>query len=66
MLNIVQSMMWSDIYSPTLGLSPLVDGLFTRLRRKVHEELVFQQELTAIRGALEMVFAASQSKGILG
>lgn len=50
-----------DIYSPTLGLSPLVDELFTRLSRRVEEELEFQQELTSIRGALEMVFASSQT-----
>ncbi|ORY90894.1 WD40-repeat-containing domain protein [Leucosporidium creatinivorum] len=49
-----------EIYTPTLGLSPLIDSLFTRLRRKVDEELAFQQELTAVRGALEMVFASSQ------
>jgi U3 small nucleolar RNA-associated protein 15 len=50
----------TEIYTPTLGLSPLIDSLFTRLRRKVDEELTFQQELTAVRGALEMVFASSQ------
>ncbi|SCV72504.1 BQ2448_4041 [Microbotryum intermedium] len=49
-----------EIYTPTLGLSPLVDGLFNRLRRKVDEELRFQGELMAVRGALDMVFASSQ------
>ncbi|KDE08664.1 hypothetical protein MVLG_01123 [Microbotryum lychnidis-dioicae p1A1 Lamole] len=49
-----------EIYTPTLGLSPLVDGLFNRLRRKVDEELKFQRELIAVRGALDMVFASSQ------
>ncbi|SCZ92462.1 BZ3500_MvSof-1268-A1-R1_Chr5-2g07880 [Microbotryum saponariae] len=49
-----------EIYTPTLGLSPLVDGLFNRLRRKVDEELRFQRELMAVRGALDMVFASSQ------
>ncbi|GAA5877675.1 hypothetical protein JCM1840_004981 [Sporobolomyces johnsonii] len=49
-----------EIYTPTLGLSPLIDALFTRLRRKVDEELEFQRELTQVRGALDMVFACSQ------
>ena len=54
----------TEIYSPTLGLSPLVDGLFAKLNRRVTEELEFQKELTGIRGALEMVFASSQSTKI--
>ncbi|GAA5951430.1 hypothetical protein JCM21900_004407 [Sporobolomyces salmonicolor] len=49
-----------EIYTPTLGLSPLIDALFTRLRRKVDEELDFQRELMQVRGALDMVFACSQ------
>ncbi|GAA6012529.1 hypothetical protein JCM10207_009032 [Rhodosporidiobolus poonsookiae] len=49
-----------DIYTPTLGLSPLIDSLFTRLRNKVDEELEFQRELTSVQGALDMVFACSQ------
>ncbi|GAA5831099.1 hypothetical protein JCM11251_005142 [Rhodosporidiobolus azoricus] len=48
-----------DIYTPTLGLSPLIDTLFSRLRRKVDEELEFQRELTQVQGALDMVFATS-------
>ncbi|BGP19053.1 hypothetical protein JCM10213_009237 [Rhodosporidiobolus nylandii] len=49
-----------DIYTPTLGLSPLIDSLFARLRRKVDDELEFQRELTQVQGALDMVFACSQ------
>lgn len=49
-----------DIYTPTLGLSPLIDGLFAKLRRKVDEELTFQKELMGVQGALDMVFASSQ------
>ncbi|GAA6035084.1 hypothetical protein JCM8097_002176 [Rhodosporidiobolus ruineniae] len=49
-----------DIYTPTLGLSPLIDSLFARLRRKVDDEIAFQQELTGVQGALDMVFACSQ------
>lgn len=49
-----------EIYTPTMGLSPLVDRLVGRLQRAVREELEFQRELVQIRGALEMVFAGSQ------
>ncbi|GAA6059631.1 hypothetical protein JCM10212_004134 [Sporobolomyces blumeae] len=49
-----------EIYTPALGLSPLIDSLFTRLRRKVDDELEFQRELTQVRGALDMIFAVSQ------
>ncbi|KAK4049766.1 U3 small nucleolar RNA-associated protein 15 [Microbotryomycetes sp. JL221] len=49
-----------EIYTPVLGLSPLIDGLLTRLRRRVDEELAFHKELIAVRGALDMVFACSQ------
>ncbi|BGO97179.1 U3 small nucleolar RNA-associated protein 15 [Rhodotorula toruloides] len=48
-----------DIYTPTLGLSPLIDTLFTRLRRKLDDELDFHRELTMVQGALDMVFASS-------
>ncbi|TNY23388.1 WD40-repeat-containing domain protein [Rhodotorula diobovata] len=48
-----------DIYTPTLGLSPLIDTLFARLRRKLDEELDFQRELTQVQGALDMVFSSS-------
>ncbi|GJN87988.1 hypothetical protein Rhopal_000943-T1 [Rhodotorula paludigena] len=48
-----------DIYTPTLGLSPLIDTLFARLRRKLDDELDFQRELTQVQGALDMVFASS-------
>lgn len=50
-----------EIYEPTMGLSPLVDRLVARVGRAVREELEFQRELVQMRGALEMVFAASQA-----
>ncbi|GAA5970857.1 hypothetical protein JCM8115_007020 [Rhodotorula mucilaginosa] len=50
-----------DIYTPTLGLSPLIDALFSRLRRRLDEELAFHRELTQVQGALDMVFASSSS-----
>lgn len=51
-----------EIYSSTLGLSPLVDRLMGKLARRVEEEVEFQRELEGMRGALEMVFAGSQLK----
>ncbi|GAA6047740.1 hypothetical protein JCM3770_001754 [Rhodotorula araucariae] len=48
-----------DIYTPTLGLSPLIDTLLARLRRKLDDELDFQRDLTQVQGALDMVFASS-------
>lgn len=51
--------MTTEIYTPTLGLSPLVDSLFSKLKRKVNEELEFQIELTQVKGALDMIFATS-------
>ncbi|GAA5982644.1 hypothetical protein JCM5350_002134 [Sporobolomyces pararoseus] len=50
-----------EIYTTALGLSPLIDTLFTRLRRKVDDELEFQKELTKVRGALDMIFSISQA-----
>lgn len=52
----------ADIYTPTLGLSPLIDTLFARLRRKLDEELSFHRELTQVQGALDMVFASSAAR----
>lgn len=52
---------FAEIYTSALGLSPLIDTLFARLRRKVDEELEFQKELTQVRGALDMIFACSQA-----
>ena len=46
---------------PSMGLSQLVDDLITRFRRRIEDELQFAKELTSIRGALDMVFASSQS-----
>lgn len=47
------------MYAPVLGQSPLIDALFLRLRKKVHAELKFQNELIKVRGALDMLFTAS-------
>ena len=49
----------ADIYTSVLGSSTIVDGLFTRLRRKVDDEVRFQRELVAVRGALDMLLSAN-------
>ncbi|KAM0749819.1 WD40 repeat-like protein [Meredithblackwellia eburnea MCA 4105] len=53
-----------EIYSSTIGLSPLVDGLFAKLRRKVGHELELQRELTKVKGALDMILAQSTLVGL--
>lgn len=49
----------AELYTPALGQSPLIDTLFLRLRKKVAEELRFQQELVKAKGALEMLLASA-------
>jgi U3 small nucleolar RNA-associated protein 15 len=49
----------TEMYTPVLGQSPLIDALFLRLRKKVAAELRFQKELAKTRGALDLVFASS-------
>lgn len=48
-----------DMYTPVFGHSPLIDGLLFQLRRKIEAELKFQNELTQVRGALDMILSAS-------
>jgi len=48
-----------ELYASVLGQSPLIDTLFLRLRKKVVEELRFQQELVKAKGALEMLLASA-------
>jgi U3 small nucleolar RNA-associated protein 15 len=54
----------SEMYSPVLGQSPLIDALFLRLRKKVTAELRFQQELIRTKGALDMIFASLALTGV--
>lgn len=49
----------TDMYIPVFGHSPLIDGLLLQLRRKVEAELKFQNELTQVRGALDMILSTS-------
>lgn len=46
-----------DLYEPALGKSPRIDNLFKRLRQKLRSELDFQDNLTKIRGQLQMLLA---------
>ena len=52
------------MYSPVLGQSPSIDALFVLLRKKIGAELSFQKELTAIQGALDMVFSAASLNAV--
>lgn len=47
-----------DLYTPALGQSSAVDGIFQRLKAKVEKEVQFQRELVEVRGQLQMILAA--------
>jgi U3 small nucleolar RNA-associated protein 15 len=49
--------LWIDLYTPTLGQSPMIDDLFGKLRRRIDDELKFENELLLLKGALDMVLA---------
>lgn len=57
--NPILSLLYLDMYASAVGQSPLIDALFARLRKKVRQEILFQRELVSVRGALEMILAAS-------
>lgn len=48
-----------EMYGSAVGQSPLIDGLFVKLRKKVQAEIRLQRELVSIRGALDMLLASS-------
>ena len=48
----------TDMYTPVLGQSPLVDSWFIRLRKKISLEIKFQQELMKTEGMLDMLFTS--------
>jgi U3 small nucleolar RNA-associated protein 15 len=52
------------MYKSVLGQSPVIDILFTRLKRKIAAELRFQTELAKTRGALDMIFASVALTGV--
>jgi U3 small nucleolar RNA-associated protein 15 len=51
--------LYLDMYASAVGQSPLIDALFVQLRKKIKQEILFQRELVSVRGALEMILAAS-------
>lgn len=46
-----------DIYGPVLGQSPLIEDILRKMRSRVSQELRFQEQLTSLNGALDMVLA---------
>ncbi|CAO1613399.1 unnamed protein product [Parajaminaea phylloscopi] len=48
-----------DVYTSTLGLSPLTDALFSRLWAKVSDEVRLQRQVEVVRGGLEMLLHRS-------
>ena len=53
----VASVLTTDLYTPVLGQSPLIDELLGRIQTRVERELGFQKELMKLRGALDMTLA---------
>lgn len=47
----------TDIYTPILGQSPVIDEMLGRIQTRVERELGFQKELMKLRGALDMTLA---------
>ncbi|CAL1700702.1 unnamed protein product [Somion occarium] len=54
-----------EMYTPVLGQSPLIDTLFSRLRKKVAAELRFQQDLVKVKGALDMLLATASLSSVV-
>eukprot|EP00730_Choanoeca_flexa_P016861 TRINITY_DN8049_c0_g1_i2.p1 TRINITY_DN8049_c0_g1~~TRINITY_DN8049_c0_g1_i2.p1 ORF type:complete len:516 (+),score=138.69 TRINITY_DN8049_c0_g1_i2:43-1548(+) len=48
-----------DIYSGSLGLSPVVDELFQRLAGRLNEEVLLQKEMCGLLGNLELLLSAA-------
>ena len=57
-------MLSTEMYTPVLGQSPLIDTLFLRLRKKVAMELRFQQDLVKVKGALDMLLATASLSSV--
>jgi U3 small nucleolar RNA-associated protein 15 len=47
------------MYAPIIGQAPLIDALFLRMRKKVAEELRFQEEVLKAKGALTMILSSA-------
>ena len=45
-----------DLYAPIMGQSPLIDDLFSKLGKKVNDELRMQRDvLVGLKGMVDMV-----------
>lgn len=53
-----------EMYSSVLGQSPVIDGLFLRLKKKLTAELKFQKEVVKLKGAVDMLMSASALRQI--
>lgn len=51
--------MSTELYGPVLGQSPLIDNLFLKLKKNLDAELKLLEEMTQVKGALDMIFALS-------
>lgn len=49
----------SDMYTPVLGQSPMIDMLFLRLRKKIAAEMRFQRILKKTKSAVDMLLLSS-------
>lgn len=49
--------MHSDLYTPILGQSPILDELVGRIHTRIERELAFERELMKLKGGLEMTLA---------
>ena len=58
LLNHVNTLLSTEMYTPVLGQSPLVDSWFIRLRKKISLEIKFQRELMKTKGMLDMLFSS--------
>jgi hypothetical protein len=47
------------MYGAIFGHSPVIDNLLVHLQRKIKDELRFQQELSAAKGAIDMMLSSS-------
>jgi len=52
-----------DIYIPVIGQSPLVDEQLLRLKRRIDGEYALQQDLSQLKGSVDLFLAAASSAG---
>ena len=49
-----------EIYGNVAGQSPLIDNLLNKLRKKVDDELILQNDLILTKSTLDMIFQHSK------